>query len=878
MKNNIYSFLFIFFLNYFAFLFSAQAEQFNFDVTELEILENGNIIKGLKKGNVKTDDGITIYANTFIYNKKLNTLEAIGNVSMNDVEKDVKLFANKIIYNKDKEIIKTIDNSKAIYNKSKFIQANSFNYKKAENILIADGNVRAEDKIKNYILFAENLTYDKNLEKISTVGKTKSLIKSKFEVNTNDIIFLINENNLSSKSLSEIKDTNSNVYKVSNFKYSIEKEILKGEDILIITNYNLPKSDSLFFANAIIDFKNQEFIGKNIDIRIHKEIFDRTENDPRLKGASASGNDSVTTINKGIFTSCKENDNCPPWSIKAEKIKHDKINKQLIYENAILEIYDKPILYFPKFFHPDPSVERQSGFLKPELNNSNALGSSFTLPYFKVLADNKDLTFVPTIFDSDKIMTNFEYRQSNKNSNFIADFGVVNNYKSPTTKKKSNLTHLFAEFKSDLKLENFLSSELTATLERVTNDTYLKIFNSHITKSKVRPNNFDKLNNNIKVYLTHENFNFESGIETYETLKESKSDRYQYILPYYNFDRSIPQNILDGNLQFYSSGSNDLNNTNNLKTLIINDITYQSESFVSDFGLKTNFNLDFKNLNSVGKKDAKYKSSPQMELISLFNVDLSLPLIKYDKYSTNFLTPKMSFRLNPSDMKNYSNSNNKIDVNNIFAVNRLGFSDTFETGKSITLGLDFKKEKSNDLNQINKYFELKLATVFRDEEEISIPSKSTLNKKNTNLFGSINSKMFDNIEFEYNFSLDNDYKTFEYNDLGATLSINNIVTSFNFIEEDGDVGDTNVLQNSITYNYDDNNLITFKTRRNRKINLTEYYDLVYEYKNDCLTAGIKYNKTYYSDGDLKPSENLMFSITLFPLTTYEYKANELLEN
>ena len=70
------------------------------------------------------------FANTFIYNKKLNTLEAIGNVSMNDVEKDVKLFANKIIYNKDKEIIKTIDNSKAIYNKNKFIQANSFNYKK----------------------------------------------------------------------------------------------------------------------------------------------------------------------------------------------------------------------------------------------------------------------------------------------------------------------------------------------------------------------------------------------------------------------------------------------------------------------------------------------------------------------------------------------------------------------------------------------------------------------------------------------------------------------------------------------------------------------------------------------------------------------------
>ena len=68
-----------------------------------------------------------------------------------------------------------------------------------------------------------------------------------------------------------------------------------------------------------------------------------------------------------------------------------------------------------------------------------------------------------------------------------------------------------------------------------------------------------------------------------------------------------------------------------------------------------------------------------------------------------------------------------------------------------------------------------------------------------------------------------------------------------------------------SYNFDENNFLTFKTRRNRKINLTEYYDLVYEYKNDCLTAGIKYNKTYYEDRDLKPSENLLFTITLFPL-------------
>ena len=39
-----------------------------------------------------------------------------------------------------------------------------------------------------------------------------------------------------------------------------------------------------------------------------------------------------------------------------------------------------------KIFHPDPTVERQSGVLKPVLNNSNILGSSFS----SILSNNSD--------------------------------------------------------------------------------------------------------------------------------------------------------------------------------------------------------------------------------------------------------------------------------------------------------------------------------------------------------------------------------------------------------------------------------------------------------------------------------------------------------
>ena len=45
----------------------------------------------------------------------------------------------------------------------------------------------------------------------------------------------------------------------------------------------------------------------------------------------------------------------------------------------------------------------------------------------------------------------------------------------------------------------------------------------------------------------------------------------------------------------------------------------------------------------------------------------------------------------------------------------------------------------------DKYLELKLATVIRDQNENDIPISSTINRKNSDLFGSINNKLFDNV-------------------------------------------------------------------------------------------------------------------------------------
>ena len=612
-------------------------------------------------------------------------------------------------------------------------------------------------------------------------------------------------------------------------------------------------------------------------------MFGDKNQDPRIYGSSSLSDQNKTEINNAIFTSCKLNDDCPPWSIKAEKIIHDKINKDMIYKNAFLKIYDVPVLYFPKFFHPDPSVKRRSGFLQPQFNNSKTLGSSLYIPYFKTLGPDKDLTIKPTFFEKltkfekDKYILQSEFRKKNKNSSLVADFAFLRGYKSSTDTKNKNINHLFLNYSSDLKIPNYLESKFDAQIEKVTNDTYLKVFQNNLFDTPVMPESQTTMNSNLKLYLEKEDQNLTAGVEVYENLGSKHSDRYQYTLPYFDFSKNLSSLIsndsIDGSLNFYSTGTNKLSNTNSLRTTIVNDFNYSSKDYISNLGFKNNFDLSFKNLNAIGKKDSIYTSNIQIDGMSILKIDSSYPLIKSKNTIKETLTPKISFKINPgNNMDNYSQTLTNINVNNVFDINRLGLSNDFEAGRSLSLGLDYKFdliENNQSENMKNKYFEFKLATVIRDQNENDIPTSSTINQKNSDIFGSINNQLFDNLNLTYDFSLDNDLKSINSSIIESEISLNNFITTFNFIEQSDKIGSTHLLSNVTEYKIDKNTSLKFSTRRNKEINLTEYYNLSYEYKNDCLIAALKFNKSFYQDNDLKPTEDLFFSITLIPLTTYE---------
>tara|TARA_B100000795_G_scaffold160682_1_gene120807 strand:+ start:2378 stop:5014 length:2637 start_codon:yes stop_codon:yes gene_type:complete len=867
MKNKIKKLITILFLSL-GFETVALTNEFEFKVTDLEILENGNIYKGKNGGKVTTDTNLEIVADNFYFDKLKNQLNAFGNVVVKDNEKNITIYSNNITYLKNEEEIYSLGDSEAYIGFDIKINADEyFTYNKLSSLLEAKGNAIVNDSKRDLTIKSNEIFYLKNEDKFFTIGKTRAFIQKKYTINTSDLIFFQKKMLLSSAKKTTLNDDLSNLYTLDSFEYQVNKEILKGNNIEISTIGEKVEGDKYFFETGFFDLKKKKFLVKDIEVNFDKAMYGNINNDPRLKGASGSGNEFETFLKKGSFTTCQKNDKCPPWLIQAATVKHDKIKKQIIYKDAWLKIYDVPVVYFPKFFHPDPTVKRQSGFLQPKLEQSELRGSSIYTPYFYIISKDKDLTIKPRFYDDNKIILQNEYRQKTKNSYTIADFSYAYGYQSARLDDtKDTRTHLFTKTLMNLNFDNFLRSDLEIQYQKVSNDTYLKLFE---LESPLLLTDNSTLETFVSLNLEEEKYNFNLSFEQFETLSGTNNDRFQYVLPSFNFSTTINPEDVNGTFNIYSYGNNTLKQTNVLTTVVTNNVNYISNDHFLDNGIKSNFALYLKNLNSVGKNNNIYKTSPQSEIMSAYKFDISYPLVK----NFSSLEPKISLMFSPHEMKNHRNTIRRVDASTAFNITRLGTPDSFEEGASLTLGVDFKKEKltynkGNNTQEVEDFFEMKLATVIRDKEEKNISSRSTIGQKSSNIFGQIKYTLSEYISLNYDFAIDNDMRTFEYNSIDTKFTYNNFSSELSYLEEGSVKGGAHIIENRSRYNYDKNNSISFNTRRNRRLNLTEYYDLIYEYKNDCLIAGLAYKKKFYNDSDIKPTKELYFTITIVPLGSF----------
>ncbi len=849
-------------------------EEIIFETPEIEAFENGNILKASKGGKAIIDNSTEIIADKFEYNKTTKTLIAEGNAKGIDLLNKVTINADELFFNKISFVYNAKGNSKVVDKIKRIsIEAEELEYNKKDSKYTANKNVKVDDNLNNVITETEKMIYIKNEEKIFTEGKTRILIEKIYTINSKDVVWLRNEKKFSSEKFTTFQDTENNFYTAEKFRYLSDKKLLRGNKVTL-ESYN---EDKYFFEDVFVNVETHEMHGKDLHVSFRKNTFGNIDNDPRLRGNKAYSDRNITTVSKGAFTTCKKkpDEKCPPWIIEAKEAIHDKSKKTIYYKNAWLKIYNVPVLYYPYFFHPDPTVKRQSGFLTPQIGESQTLGSSAYIPYFYVISDKQDLTLKPRVFTDNKFSIQTEYRKASKKMNHIFDVSLTQGHDSSENDQNDARSHFFSNSIIDLDMPSFDLSNLEIQLQKTSNNTYLKLFNleSPLFGNDGSSGGVSTLNSFINLTANKEDLDLDASVEVYEKLDESNSDRYEFILPSYNLNKNIKKyDKLDGTLTFSSSGSQHIYDTNIFEAQVINDLLYSSQDKYLRSGIKNNYNILLKNVNSDGRNSAKISNDPKAELLSTFIFDSSYPLFREGINFNNYLTPKISLRYSPTKMKNLKNEDRRININNIFSLDRIGFADTIESGQSLTIGTEYKKSRKEKKDSTPKdVLELSLATVFRDEINEDIPTTSSLGKRSSDIFGHIGVEPNNFFSSDYNFTVDNNIDQFKYHDITASFKVNNFITSFKYIEEKDSIGNENYLQNTTSYKFNENNSISFATRENKKIDLTEYYDLIYRYQNDCLTAAISYNKEYYADNDLKPTEQLFFSLTIIPLGSYETK-------
>lgn len=143
----------------------------------------------------------------------------------------------------------------------------------------------------------------------------------------------------------------------------------------------------------------------------------RFRNGASLTAATAvRRSENVNELNYALFTPCPICDDegrpkQPSIAIQAEKVVQDEELRAVLYRNAVFRVGGVPVFYLPVFAHPDPTVERASGFLVPTPSYDEGRGLSLEVPYLQVVSPSEDWLISPQLNTEVAPLLNLQWRR-----------------------------------------------------------------------------------------------------------------------------------------------------------------------------------------------------------------------------------------------------------------------------------------------------------------------------------------------------------------------------------------------------------------------------------------------------------------------------------
>ncbi len=237
-------------------------------------------------------------------------------------------------------------------------------------------------------------------------------------------------------------------------EYDLKSETIKTTGKTEVTNKSGQK---MTLTDSYMNRKGTDLSGNDIEIWLGPHVYLESDNITR--------DGDITIAKDAMFTACKNCDSFgDAWDITSKKVKHNLEERMLKFYNMVFWTYDIPVMWLPYFAMPDPGVKHKTGFLMPNLESTNKMGTQINVPFYVYMSDTNDATFTFSYLTQENPLFQLEHRLNGAHSEFRTRASFTHN------REGENRWHIF----NDDIIELGDNARATVFLARASDRTYLQ--------------------------------------------------------------------------------------------------------------------------------------------------------------------------------------------------------------------------------------------------------------------------------------------------------------------------------------------------------------------------------------------------------------------
>lgn len=558
---------------------------------------------------------------------------------------------------------------------------------------------------------------------------------------------------------------------------------------------------------------------------------------------------------KAAVTSCQV---CglqtPLWQIRAERVIHDEVDRQIYFRNATLLIKDVPVFWLPRLRLPDPSLDRASGFLIPRIRTTDQLRTGIKIPYFLAIGDHKDLTITP-YFSSETRTLETRYRQAFLNGDIQVNLDVSNDSLRP------DITRGYLSAVGEFQFPG--EFQLNFDVENTTDSAYLLDYG---LSSK------DRLDSAISISRTRENDIFLSSLTYYESLREGEANStLPPIVADLTYERRI-SSFPTGSLYLGLSADAIARTTDGADlgrdvSRVGADLRWNNR-WISPGGLVSFAEFTYA-MDVFGVRDDPSSASQILRSSSSANVILSYPLIHSSAARTTLFEPLVALSWRGSrgdDTPNEDSTRPELDSGNLLWADRLPGEDVNESGLSAAVALrwTFQTPSGRDAR-------LTFGRVYQDTTNLAFNQGSGLDGKSSDWLIAAQLDLLDGLKFDSSLlvSAANTNATLATAGLDWTTERLKLTANYIWQISDEDLGTDAISEWSFDteYRYSDNWKVAFDARYDVVADTPTRAGLGIEWRNECTVVDFTVSRRFTSSSNVEPSTDFGLSIELTGFST-----------